>query len=184
MILAIDAGNIESGYALIDNDFRPVRFGKVTNREMEYILNEYLANDEKLDMIALEMVASYGMPAGATLFDTCVAIGRFEYIAEQIAPVRRVKRKQYVTDLCGDSKAKDANVIQYLIDRFAPNTPNRGKGTKKERGWFYGFKADEWQAYALAVWALDEKRYEDNYIQNAQNIFNSIRERNNGTSEN
>ncbi len=37
-------------------------------------------------------------------------------------------------------KAKDSNIIQALIDLFAKDTPNKGKGTKKEPGYFYGFK--------------------------------------------
>lgn len=56
---------------------------------------------------------------------------------------------------CHDSKAKDANIVQALIDRFASGQPNRGKGTVKSPGWFFGFKDDIWQAYALAVYAAD-----------------------------
>ena len=48
-------------------------------------------------------------------------------------------------NLCGQTKAKDTNVRQALIDRFGV------VGTKKNQGWFYGFKADIWQAYALGV---------------------------------
>ena len=60
----------------------------------------------------------------------------------------RIQVKQHI---CHDSRAKDSNIIQALVDRFAYGERNRGKGTKKEPGFFYGFKADVWQAFALAV---------------------------------
>ena len=56
---------------------------------------------------------------------------------------------------CGSVKAKDANITQALVDRFASGVPNHGKGSKASPGWFYGFKADIWQAYALAVYTAD-----------------------------
>ena len=31
-------------------------------------------------------------------------------------------------------------------------------GTKAEPGWFYGFRADVWQAYALAVYVADTSK--------------------------
>ena len=60
-------------------------------------------------------------------------------------------------NLCKTMRAKDSNILQALIDRFAPNTSNKGKGTKKDQGWFYGFKSDIWQAYALGVTFYDLK---------------------------
>jgi hypothetical protein len=107
------------------------------------------------DVVAIEMVASYGMAVGAEVFETCVWIGRF---AER-SPVtpELVYRRDVKLHHCHSAKAKDANITQALIDRFAPGVPNKGKGTKAEPGWFYGFRADIWQAYALAVYVADTK---------------------------
>jgi hypothetical protein len=102
------------------------------------------------------MVASYGMAVGADVFETCVWIGRFVQRLEQFGvEAELVKRNPVKLHHCHSSKAKDGNIAQALVDRFAPGQPNRGKGTKAKPGWFYGFHADIWQAYALAVYAAD-----------------------------
>lgn len=161
MILAIDPGNKQSGYAILDTDYKPVDFGKVDNTTLKSIIRQAVWS-KRVDRVVIEMVASYGMPVGETVFDTCVWIGRFtELIAQcptQDAEITYVKRKEYIVDLIGSVKAKDSNVIQYLIDRFAKDTPNRGKGTKKSPGWFYGVSKDVWQAIAIGVWFLDKER--------------------------
>ena len=174
MILAIDPGNIVSGYCLMDENYKPVMFGKEDNN---FILSkiDILADtydpwglfQEKHSMLhpkaaVIEMVASYGMPVGQTVFDTCVWIGRFtQQLENNGIPVYYVKRKEYVVEFCGSSRANDANVRQYLIDRFAPNTANYGKGTKKEPGWFKGFSKDVWQAYAIGTYFLDKEKEND-----------------------
>ena len=163
MILAIDPGNKQSGYAILDTDYKPVDFGKIDNTTLKSIIRQAVWS-KRVDRVVIEMVASYGMPVGETVFDTCVWIGRFtELIAQcptQDAEITYVKRKEYIVDLIGSVKAKDSNVIQYLIDRFAKDTPNRGKGTKKSPGWFYGVSKDVWQAIAIGVWYLDKERTE------------------------
>ncbi|MEG0133518.1 MAG: hypothetical protein RR782_05225, partial [Clostridium sp.] len=93
----------------------------------------------------------------------CVFIGRLMetiHFANQLSKVKikYIYRKDEKMNLCGSMKAKDSNIVQALIDRFAPNTPNKGKGSKKEPGWFYGFKKDIWQAYAVGV------TYHDMYL--------------------
>ena len=160
MILAIDPGNTESGYALIDPiTCRPIDVGKIPNEDLLRRLRWWLTLDHPPSHVAIEMVASYGMAVGKEVFETCVWIGRFRQVVDSLAvhgtSCDLVYRKNVKLHLCHTTKAKDANITQALIDRFASGQPNRGKGTKAAPGWFYGFKADIWQAYALAVLTAD-----------------------------
>lgn len=155
MILAIDPGNIESGYVLIDKDtLEPLEIGKITNEElMRQIEDEFKC----IKHVVIEMIESQGMAVGQSVFETCVWIGKFELACEMYLGLlpNRIYRKNEKINLCGSMRAKDSNIVQALIDRFAPNTPNKGKGNKKEPGWFYGFKKDIWQAYAVGVTYYD-----------------------------
>lgn len=156
MILAIDPGNTESGYVLINKDtLEPLEVGKIKNEELMKQIEYGEFNCVKY--VAIEMIASQGMAVGQSVFETCVWIGKFELACEKYLELlpNRIYRKDEKMNLCGSMKAKDSNIVQALIDRFAPNTPNKGKGTKKEPGWFYGFKKDIWQAYAVAVTYYD-----------------------------
>ena len=103
------------------------------------------------------MVASYGMPVGREVFETCVWIGRFAEILARTTgrEPRLVCRRDVKLHHCHSPRANDATIRQALVDRFAYGQPNHGKGTKKQPGWFYGFHADIWQAYALAVATAD-----------------------------
>jgi hypothetical protein len=98
------------------------------------------------------MIASYGMPVGAEVFDTCVCIGRLtERFTQLQFPVTYIYRKDEKMNLCHSMKANDATIKQALVDRFARGEPNYGKGTKARPGWFYGFRADMLAAYAVGV---------------------------------
>lgn len=156
-LLAIDPGNVNSGYCIIDTETkRPKVFGKAPNRA---VLKDII-KDTEFDECVIEMVASYGMPVGATVFETCLWIGRFTQAVEDhflgCVPVKYLKRQAVKTNLCHSAKAKDSNITQALIDRFDPQATNHGKGTKDSPGWFYGFKSDIWQAYALGITYIDK----------------------------
>lgn len=150
-IFAIDPGNEESAYVLMEVDtLYPVTFGKVYNEFILDILEKKIQlNEGDYIHFAIEMIGHYGtgMPAGKTVFDTCVWIGMFRYcIMTQFNRVPTyIMRKDEKINLCGNMKAKDSNIRQALIDRFGV------VGTKKNKGWFYGFKADIWQAYAVGI---------------------------------
>ena len=152
MILAIDPGTFASAYVRIDEDYRPVEFGKLANEELlDKVRN--LCGDE----LVCEMVESFGMAVGKEVFETVFWIGRFW----EAFPGRErsfLYRREEQLRLCGTVKAGDANIRQALVDRFAYGVPNKGKGIKAAPGWFYGFYKDIWQAYAVAVTYVDRKK--------------------------
>lgn len=150
MIFAIDPGNTESGWAVIRMpDFVLCEFGKVKNEELLEMLEGYCRGNV-IDIFAIEMVASYGMAVGKDVFETCVWIGRF---VQTIHPkeYKYVYRKEEKMCLCGSMKAKDSNIRQALIDRYAKHDFKNGKGVKKNPDTFYGVSKDVWQAIAVGV---------------------------------
>lgn len=163
-ILAIDPGNTESAYVLVSaDDLKPWEFEKIENhRLLQYIfdLRIRLTQGERIDAFVIERVASYGLAVGRDVFETCEWIGRFTQCVysnygREPAYIYRKEEKQYI---CGDLKAKDTNIRRALIDRFAKHDLKNGKGTKKNPDWFYGFHADEWAAYAVAVTHAEKQR--------------------------
>lgn len=158
-LLAIDPGNEESGWVLIDVPTRaPLAHGITPNPELRTRLRRMAFALDPPDRVVIEMVASYGMAVGAEVFETCVWIGRFLEVCVEARPSlfpQRVKRLAVKVHHCHDSRAKDTNIRQALVDRFAPGQANHGKGTAAHPGWFHGFTKDVWAAYALAVYAAD-----------------------------
>lgn len=150
MIFAVDPGNTHSGFAIIRMpDFALCEFGKIKNEELLDMLEMY-SRANAVDVFAFEMVASYGMAVGRDVFETCVWIGRF---IQAIHPKEHtyVFRKDEKICLCGSLKAKDSNIRQALIDRYAKFDFKSGKGVKKEPDTFYGVSKDAWQAIAVGV---------------------------------
>ena len=159
MILAIDPGNIESAYVLVEDDLsRVVEKGKVENFELVDIILRIKDEHSSLEHIAIEMIASYGMAVGKTVFETCVWIGRFAQLIRVEFGVEPefIYRSEEKMCLCHSMKAKDSNIRQALIDRFGE------VGTKKNPGYFYGFKKDIWSAMAVAV------TYHDKFLKEAE----------------
>lgn len=165
-VLALDPGNVYTGWALIESDGTLVDFDKTANNRLLSCLrlDALPPGRRRADWpaipprVAIEMVASYGMAVGATVFETCVWIGRFhEAIAGERFTAELVFRKDVKLHHCGVTKAKDANIRQALIDRFGAGAPNGGKGNKANPGPLYGMAADAWSAFALAVYIADRE---------------------------
>ncbi len=146
-ILAIDPGSEKSAYVFYDA-------GRIIEHRIlknELLLQKFRDFRPRCKM-AIEMVASYGMPVGKSVFETCVWIGRF--IQEWgLLYSNKVYRSEVKMHLCNSMRAKDGNVRQALIDRY-PATGG-GKcpqiGIKSKPGPLYGVSQDVWSALAVAV---------------------------------
>lgn len=160
-IFAIDPGNIQSGYAVIEMpNFRLASFGKVDNGELIRLLEIYNNRRELGDpnVFVIEKIASYGMPVGADVFDTCIWIGRFSHALKN-KKQEFVYRKDEKITLCGSMKAKDTNIRQALINRYAKFDYKNGKGTKANQDTFYGVSKDVWAAIAVGVTYYERKEF-------------------------
>lgn len=135
-VFAIDPGNFETAYCVLRGDRKILGFGKLPNLKFRReVLPLHLAN-----YVAVEMIASYGMPVGREVFETCINIGR---INAQL-PTTLIVRQQVKLAICKSPKANDSTIRCALIDLFG------APGKKSAPGPTYGITADCWAALALA----------------------------------
>lgn len=146
-LLAIDPGPTESAFVVWDG-VQILQHGKVPSGVLFHALPL-----EEISHCAIEMIASYGMPVGADVFETCVWIGRYIEQWQKFTGFRkdplRIPRIEVKNHLCHSSKAKDSNIRQALIDRLG------APGKAKCPGITYGIAGDEWAALAVAVTVWD-----------------------------
>jgi hypothetical protein len=148
VILALDPGTTETGFVLCMGG-EVLRSGVLPNDQMLVQVQQV----PNIDVLAIEMIASYGMPVGREVFETCVWIGRFQQAWRDPSAVRLVYRKDVKLHLCGSPRAKDPNVRQALIDLY-PATGG-GKvpqiGVKAKPGPLFGMSSHAWPALGVAV---------------------------------
>jgi hypothetical protein len=146
-VIGIDPGQEQSAFVLFDGLRATV--SKITsNQELLFHIQQY---QDHTPHIFCEQIASYGMAVGASVFETCVWVGRFWQRALQYSyEFHPVYRRDIKLHLCNSPRAKDGNVRQALIDRLGP------QGTKKAPGPTYGVKSHEWAALAVAVYGWDQ----------------------------
>jgi len=155
-ILAIDPGPEESAWLLYDTESKQIaNFAIQRNVEFAHEFFEGLWKRNEhfvdFDLLAIEMVASYGKPVGKSIFETCVWIGRLIEICQR--PWAYVYRREVRLYLSNSMWAKSGEVRQALIDKF-PATGG-GKvpqiGLKAKPGPLYGIHDDVWSALGVAV---------------------------------
>lgn len=145
-LAAFDPGSEQTAIVLFDTQaYKVVESDYIPNEQAEYWL---FKNRMLVDHLAIEMIASYGMPVGREVFETCVWIGRYISRYDRMRGHTLVYRKDVKMHLCGSMKAKDGNIRQALMDKFGGKN---AVGTKKKPGPLYGISGDKWAALGVAV---------------------------------
>jgi len=155
MILAIDPGDVLSAWVLYNPTTKQlIDFAKEPNEDLLARFPEFRKQANK---VAIEMIASYGMAVGKTVFETCVWIGRYWQAWEELGgKADRVFRKDVKIHLCHSMKANDSNIRAAIIDLF-PRTGKTtkgdpcAKGCKKYPGPLYGVSKDVWAALGVGI---------------------------------
>lgn len=158
VIVAVDPGNTETAIVVYYPGENTILFhGKLLNKDAVEKLREIKRCFSGKLELAIEMIASYGMPVGRSVFDTCIWIGRFIEVWQ--TEFRLIVRKDVKMHICNSVKATDANIRQALMDRYG-STKEASIGTIKKQGPLYGFGNDERAALALAFTAAETtKKY-------------------------
>lgn len=146
-VLAIDPGNFQTAYCWLNHDRTIKGFGKVDNKVMRDFLISAVSKVEGFKtptLVACEMVGSYGLSVGASIFETCVFIGRLKEICDGYVPFVQVLRLEVKLAICHSPRANDSAIRTALIDLFGP------PGTTKNPGPTRGITKDVWAALALA----------------------------------
>lgn len=144
-IIGIDPGPTKSSIAIIGGQSAP-RCSTNNNSDLALWLSRTFVYDDAI--LAIEFPQSFGMPVGASIFETCMWAGRF--VQAWPNESRVCYRKSIVTALCGSARAKDANVRAALIEHYGGKSA--AIGNKKTPGPLYGIHGDEWQALAVALY--------------------------------
>ena len=145
-IFAVDPGNELSAWCELSDGVL-----QDCGKEPNVVLLKRLREMPASATLAVEMIASYGMPVGREVFETCLWIGRFIEAWERGGGrYTLVYRRDVKLFHCESVRATDANIRAALIDRYGPGK-EKAIGTKKTPGPLYGLKGDEWSALAVAL---------------------------------
>lgn len=145
MIIAIDPGTSES--AIVQWDGERVQEATIASNEE---CRSFVRQRSAPFVLAVEMVACYGMPVGKEVFETCLQIGRIQEIAfKRCIDCRLIYRRDVKLHHCQNARAKDSNIRQALVDKYG------APGTKNQQGKTYGLKSHLWAAFAIATYVQE-----------------------------
>lgn len=151
LLMGIDPGTTESGYAIIDEEYSVRQAGKVPNEDLLKLISPW--PDLMVDTIIVESMQNYGQVFGKSSIETCYFIGRVIQVALSAGiPYFLYPRPEYARAICGCTKISDAILRQAILNRFGGDT--KGEPLNLLRG-----NSDKRSAFSVAVYHLDTLKY-------------------------
>lgn len=153
-IAAIDPGTTESGWVLFEDGRVLAAAAAMPNVELHELVAEQFASIDgrPADLLAIEMIASFGMAVGESTFRTVWWTGRFaeRWLDATGCLPMEVLRQEVKLHVCKSVKANDSNIRVALMDLIGP------KGTKADPGPTFLVASHAWQALGVAVTAIEK----------------------------
>lgn len=146
--LGIDPGTSETGYCLIDENYKIYQAAKVQNAQFILDLKSWIRVDFSIKHIVIEDIQSFGAVSGRSIYQTNKMIGRIQQVADDNDVCwTEYPRQEYSTFICG-GKANDSMLRQALLLRFGGD--RKDEPLEKLRG-----NSDKRSAFAVAIYHLD-----------------------------
>lgn len=156
-VLALDPGPSKTAWVLYKADRSCNGYIAACGWDENLFVRKQLQHTEA-DVYACEMVSCMGMPVGREVFETVLWVGRYmEVLQSRNRELVLLNRQQVKMQLCGNVRARDANIRCALLDRHGGR---QARGTKKEPGPLYGVTGHIWSALAVAVAYVELKQAE------------------------
>ena len=154
ILLAVDPGNVITGYVLLDAESEVVmEAGEATNEAFRDRLRTGRDHVKHGARLVLEQISNYGKMPGRTTFDTCTWSGVFAEAWERTTGQKAewMPRTDVKEHLCRKRNAGDKHVRAALIARLGP------QGTTANPGPLYGVTGHKLAALGVAVTYADQE---------------------------
>jgi hypothetical protein len=144
IVIGCDPGYEQSAIVTFEGK-QVIKAWKMLNEDLRKFL---LVEKFNADYLAIEQVASFGMPVGREVFETVYWSGIFAatFGLDRVTRFTRITVKNH---LCHSSRATDSAIRCAIIDKFGGK--EKAIGRKYAPGPLHGIVADQWSALAVAL---------------------------------
>jgi hypothetical protein len=158
-LMAIDPGTTRSAWVKFVRGV-PTSYGLDDNPTALRKVGAYIGPGAQ---VVCEQIESYGMAVGREVFETVRWAGRFEqaFLGLNGSPAHAcwhyLPRRAVKLEICGQPRAKDANIRQALIDLYGGK--DKAIGKKAAPGPLYGMAGDVWAALAVGITFIRQQQH-------------------------